>query len=98
MQDDRNRMQADGLDRLVDRHLRARNGESAGGHDVGDVARRNRTVELAAIAGLAQQYEGLAFQLLADLRRFLAMFEIARFQLRALSLEISEIGLCRAQR
>ena len=59
---------------------------------------RDRAVELAAVAGLAQQDEGLAVQLLGDLLGFLLAFQIARFQLRLLGLEIFAVGLGGAQR
>ena len=51
------------LDRLVERHLRAGDGEAARRDDVRDIARADRAVELAAVARLAQQHEGLAVQL-----------------------------------
>ena len=68
------------------------------GNRIGDVAGRDRAIKLAAVAGLAQQHEGLAVELARDLFGFFLALEIARFQLRALGFEIVEVGFGRAQR
>src|SRR5262249_6425457 len=67
-------------------------------HRVGDVAWADRAVKLAAVAGLTDQDEGFSVELLTDDFGFLLLLEIARFELRFLSLEIVAIGLCGAQR
>ena len=58
---------------------------------------RDRTVELAAVAGLAQQHEVLAVQLLGDLLGFPLALQIVRFELRLLGLEVFAVRLGGAQ-
>ena len=65
---------------------------------VGDVAGRDRAVKLAAVAGLADQDEGLAVQLLGDGLGVLLALQIVGFELRLLGLEIFAVGLGGAQR
>ena len=70
----------------------------ARGHRVGDVARGDRAVELAALAGLADDDDGDAVELLRHLLRLAAALEILGLELGALLLEIGEVLLGRAQR
>ena len=67
MQRDRHIGEADRLDRLVELDLVAADGEAFGGEQVGDVARRDRAVELAGFAGRAHDDEALAVELVGDL-------------------------------
>ena len=98
MQHNRNGEKADGLDRLADLHLVAVDREAGLFHGVGDIAGAHRTIELAAVAGLADQDELLAVQLLAGLLGFaLQAFEVVGFQLRLLALEIFPVRLGGAQ-
>ncbi len=58
--------QAKRLDRLVEHDLVAVDREAAFGDDGSDIARRDRAVELAGVAGSADQNERLAVQLGGD--------------------------------
>ena len=69
-----------------------------GGDRLGEVAGRNRTVEHAGLAGLADEDEALAVELLADGLGFLAALEVAGLELGALRLEVLLVGLGGAQR
>ena len=97
MQRDSRRVQAQRLDRLVQDHLAAVDGEAALGDDVGKIARRDRAVELAGVAGRADGNEGLAFELGRDGFGFLLELEVIGFELRALAFELGEIVLRGAQ-
>ena len=97
MQHDGNGRQPDALDRLVERHLAARNREAAGGDDVRDVARGNGAVQLAAVARLTQQNERLAGELLRDGFGVLLALEVVGFELRLLGGEIFAVRLGGAQ-
>ena len=68
------------------------------GHRLGEVAGRDRTVEHAGLAGLADDDEALAVQLLADDFGLLAALEVAGLELGALRLEMLLVGLRGAQR
>src|SRR5215207_7092259 len=97
MEGDRHIVQADGLDRLVESDLVAVNREAVLGHDLGEVAGGDRAVEHAGLAGLAQDDEALAVQLLADGLGFLAALEVTRLKLSALGLEVLLVGRGGAQ-
>src|SRR5207245_1969644 len=56
MEHDRNREKADCFYGLVEGYLCAADAKSAGADDIGDVARRDGTIELAAIARLAEKH------------------------------------------
>ena len=71
--------------------------EAAGFDHAGDVAGRDRAIELAAVAGLADQQEGLAVQLLGDGFGVLLAVQIMGFQLDLLGLEIFPVRLGGAQ-
>src|SRR3712207_9355068 len=97
MEDDRHRVEADGLDRLVDGDLVAINREAVLGHDLGEVTGGDRTVEHAGLAGLAQDDEALAVQLLANGLGFLAALEVAGLELGALRVDVLLVGFGGAQ-
>ena len=59
-------VEADRLDRLVEGDLAARDREAAGVDRLGEVAGRDRAVELPGLAGLADDDEGLAVELGGD--------------------------------
>src|SRR5262249_26371868 len=63
MERDRHGVEADCLDRAVQRHLAAADGEAAGLHHLGEIAGGHRAVELAGLASLADDDEGLAVDL-----------------------------------
>ena len=98
MQHHRNGEQTHGLDRHADQDLVTVDLEARLFHRVGDVARRHRTIELAAVAGLTDQDERLAAQLLGDGFGVLLAFQIVGFQMRLLGLEIIAVGLGGPQR
>src|SRR5258707_6412879 len=52
------------------------------GHGIGDVARRNRAVELPAFTGLADDHDGHTLDLAADFRRFGPALQVVGFELR----------------
>src|ERR1051325_9137049 len=81
MQRDRHLVQADALDRRIERDLAARDArEAALVEEGGDVAARHRAVELAGLRGLAQHHEALAVEAAADLLRFAAHLGVARLE------------------
>ena len=80
-------VEADRLDRLVEDDLVALHLEAAGGHRVGEVAGRDRAVELAGLAGLADDDEGLAVELGGDRFGLVLAIEVAGLELGALGLE-----------
>ena len=84
-------VQAQRLDGLVEHDLAAVDGEAARGHQLGDVARGHRAVELAGIAGLADGEEALAGELGRDRLGLLLQLEIARLELGAILLEALEV-------
>src|SRR5690606_10217722 len=63
-----------------------------------DIARRNRAIELARVAGLANRRELLAVELLGDRLGFLLELEVARLELNAPLLELLHVLLGGAQR
>src|SRR5688500_19469332 len=85
---DANLVEADGLDRLVEQHLCPLNLESRRRCQAGDVARRDGSVELAALARLAQYDEALAVELVRLALRTRPAFRIARLKLCALMFEL----------
>src|SRR6266478_7568369 len=98
MKYDTQRMQAQGLDRPLENHLAFLDREACLSDGVGDVARRNGTVELPAFAGLPDDHDSQPLELAADLRRFALALQVIRFELGALTLEIRQVFLCCAQR
>ena len=67
--------------------------EPAGRNGFGDVARRNRSVELPAVAGLPDHGEALAVQAFGQGFGFALEFEVAGLELRALRFETLGVGL-----
>src|SRR4029077_8373576 len=63
-----------------------------------NVARRDRAVELAALAGLADEHDGLSVELLGDRLGLLLQLEIAGLDVGALRLEAIAIGVGRGER
>jgi hypothetical protein len=92
MEADAELVQAERLDRAVEQDLAALDGNAACRHDLGDVARADRAVELAAVAGLADDDEAFAGELAGDGFGFRFQFEIAGLELRALALEALAVG------
>ncbi len=84
-------MQSEGLDRPLENHLAAVDGEAARRHCVGDVARRHRPVELAGVAGRTDGDEGLAVELCRNGLGFFLELEVVGFELRALGLEVRAV-------
>src|SRR6185437_6762695 len=98
MQNDARLIEAEAFDRLVEHDLGAADREARRGHGVGDVARRDRAVELAAFAGLPDDDDVDAFELTRNLFGLSLLREVLRLELGALLFEESEIVLGRAQR
>src|SRR5262249_31579203 len=92
------RMQAERLDRRIEHHLVARHREARLAERLGDIARRDRAVELAALAGLTDQDDALPVELLGHRLGLLLELEIARLDLAALRLEALAVGLRGPQR
>src|SRR5919112_3004875 len=90
---DRHGVQAEGLNRGVEDDLVAVDREAALGHHLGEVAGRDRAVEHAGLAGLAQHDEALAVQLLADDLSLLAALQVAGLELGALLVEMLLVAL-----
>ncbi len=97
MQGDADLVQAERLDRLVEDHLAAIDGEAGGGHAVRDVAVGDRAEQHAGLARLADDDDLGAVHLLGDLLGFLLALEVGRFDLRALRLETLLVIRGRAQ-
>ena len=77
----------------------ARDREAAGGRShLGDVAGRDRAVELPGLAGLADDDEGLAVELGGDLLGLALALEVAGLELGPLGLEALAVGLGGAER
>ena len=91
------RMDAQGLDRLVQHHHRAVDLAAALIDDVGHVAAGDRTVQLTALAGLADQDIGRSVQALAGLGRGFAGLGVAGFDIVPLAFEYLEVGRGGAQ-
>ena len=91
-------VQAEVLDRLLDDDLALVDAEAARGDHLGHVARRDRAVELARVAGLADRDERLAGERGGDLLGLALQLEVARFELHAALLELGLVVLRRAQR
>ena len=73
-------------------------GHAGFGHRFGNVAAVDRTVELAAFAGLAHQGDGHAFQAADHLLRLFAALQVVGFELRTLLFEAGHVALGRPQR
>ena len=97
MQSDAGGVDAERFDRLVEHDLAAVDAEAAGGDHLGQIARGDRAVQLAGVAGLADGEEGLALELAGDGLGFLLQLEVARLQLGALAFEAGEVILRGAQ-
>src|SRR6185437_15018903 len=98
MQHDFEREEAQRLDRFLQHDLAAGDGEARCRHRVREIARRDRAVELAALARLTDQHDLEAVELLRDLLGFALARQVLRFELRALLLEIGKVLFRRAQR
>ena len=98
MQLHRHDVQANGLDRRQQRDLIAVYAHAASGDDVGDVAGRDRSVELAGFAGLTDDDEALAVERGVHLLGFGLLFQIAGLKLGALIVEALLVGAGGAQR
>src|ERR1700678_1302138 len=98
MEVNRDGVQAEGLDRLLDRDMAAFNLVPGGGQRFGDIARRHRAVELPGLAGLAYNDHLDAVELGRHLVRAALEFGVARLEIGASDLEFLLVGLCRAQR
>lgn len=86
------------LDRRIQHDLRAGNRSAAGRHDVGDVAGRDRTVELTALAGLADHDEAFAVDRFTSRGSFRSAFGVTLFQRFAFGFETGQVGFGGAQR
>src|SRR5690606_31530895 len=95
---DRAAGEADGLDRVVQLDLVAGDAEAFFRKNVGDVAGRNRTVELAGFTCRTNDDEGGAVELLGNGLGFGLALEVAGFELRALTFELLLVGFVGAQR
>ncbi len=84
---------------LAKRRLRpSSDGEAGFGDRLGDVARRDRAVELAALAGLADDDDAQPVELAGDRFRLALAIEVGGLELRPLGLEIGEVRLGRPHR
>src|SRR5262249_19217223 len=90
--------QAQGLDRSLENHLTFLDREACLSNGIGDVARRDRAVELPAFARLPNDHDSQPFELAANFRRFALSLQVIRLELRALALEIRQVFLCCPQR
>ena len=86
------------LDRPVDGHLVAADGEARPAQRLGHIAAGDRAVELARLAGLAEDHHRHAVELGGHRFRFGAALQVGGLKLGALALEIGEVFLGRAQR
>jgi hypothetical protein len=79
MQQNPHRMQPGALDRPVEDDLPLVDREAGGCYGLGEVAGRNRAVELSAFAGLANDHDGQALELSADFGGLCAALQIGGF-------------------
>ena len=98
MESDLHRVEADGLDRRIEKHVVARDLEPGGGGRFCDIPGRDGAIELARFAGLAQDHEALAFELAAVAHGGLAALFIFGFENGAVALEFCPVGVGRPQR
>ena len=91
-------MHAERLDRMRQHDLVAADLGAAGRHCFGDIARRDRAVEIACLAGLTDDHESLAVERLADLLGRAARLGVAGFEIGLLALEALLVGLGGTQR
>ena len=91
-------MQAQILDRPVEDDLSFLDRKTRSGHRIGNVAGRNRAVQLPALAGLADDDDGKTLDFAADFRRLGPALQVVGFELSALGLEIGQILFCCAHR
>src|SRR5690606_23414258 len=85
-------------DRVVQLNLVARNVEALGDQQVGDVAGRDRTVQLAGFTSRADDDEALAVEVLGNLGSLGLALLVAGFELGTLSLELLHVGFGRTER
>ncbi len=85
-------MQADRLDRMVQFNLVAVQGETIGRDDVGDVAGRNGTIELAGFTSRAHDDEAFTVELVGNGLGFVLAFQVLGFELSALAFELLLVG------
>src|SRR5690606_38030600 len=98
MKRDADLVQAKRFDRLVQQHLAPLDRKAASAHRLGDIARRDRAVELSRVASLADRYERLASELARDPLRLALELEVTRLELHTLALEGLPVCLGRPQR
>ena len=83
---------------VVQLHLVAVDVEAFGGQEIRDVARRDRTVELAGFASRANHHEGASIDLCGHFLGIALALEIAGFMLRPLGFEALAVGLVGTKR
>src|SRR5690606_34164972 len=83
--------------RPVEKNLVAIDRETAGGDDVGDIAGRDRAVQLARVASLSDGDERLALELGGDGLSLALAGEVVGLELGALAFEADEVVLVGAQ-
>src|SRR5690606_26369367 len=93
MKDDGDRVQADGLDWLVERDLDTGEREAAGLQRFGEIAAGYRAIEVPGLAGLTNDDECLPVELLGDGRGFVAALKVAGFDVGALRLKPLAVGV-----
>ncbi|CAN1721423.1 protein of unknown function [Hyphomicrobium sp. 1Nfss2.1] len=98
MQCNAHRMHAQRFNRTLEDDLAAVDGEASRRDGLGDVARRNRAVELTGVAGRADGNEDLAIEPLGNGFGFLLQLEVVGFELGALRIEVLAVLFRRAQR
>src|SRR6185437_9167503 len=98
MQVNRDDVQAERLDRVLDRDVAAVDLVPGGGQRLGDVARRHRAVELPGLARLADDDHRHPVELAGDLVRGALELVIARLEIGASRLELLLVGLGRPHR
>jgi len=95
---DPNRVQAEDLDHLVEPDLPAIDRDPGLGDRVGKVAGVDRSVELAALAGLADQHHRQPLQPLGHRLGLATPLQVVRLELAAPGLELLQVLLGGAQR
>ena len=93
----RDLVQADRLDRVVEVNLVAADVEAFGSERLDDVASSNRAVELAGFASGADDDEGLAVELFGNRLGFRLALEVTGFERRTLGFETGLVGSVGAQ-
>src|SRR5665811_2577785 len=93
MEMDSNLVEAERLDRPVQHHLPPLDGEAAFADRRGDVAGRDRAVELAVVARLADDDEVFSVELPGDALGVGLALKVVRLKLSALALEAFAVGV-----